>query len=248
MALLAGAKQLIVTMMIKLKNLFAISKKYAGLFIFCQLFLATIHAQLQTGITHKKDTSYTTHSAYLNTKQDNHDIEIVGPFNYSDVEIKKNITYCAVGNRNLALDVFTLKPASTKSIAVIMVHGGGWRTGDRMQHWPLAESLAHLGYVCFTPEYRLSTEALFPAAIYDLKAAIRWVKMNAAAYNIDTSKITIAGFSAGGELAAFMGTTANMPLFEGTPCNTGMNTQVQCGDRYGWYIIFRASRKRGRDR
>ena len=107
-----------------------------------------------------------------------------------------------------------------------MIHGGGWRSGNRTQHWPLAESLAHLGYVCFTPEYRLSTEALFPAGVYDIKAAIRWVKANASTYTIDTSKIVIAGFSAGGELAAFMGTTGNMPLFEGGECNTGFNTHV----------------------
>ena len=100
------------------------------------------------------------------------------------------------------IDAFTPKQSSAKRVAVIMIHGGGWRSGNRMQHWPLAESLAHLGYVCFTPEYRLSTEALFPAAVYDIKAAIRWVKGNASKYNIDTTRIAIAGFSAGGELAA----------------------------------------------
>jgi pectinesterase len=124
------------------------------------------------------------------------------------------------------IDAFTPKQSSTKRIAVIMIHGGGWRSGNRTQHYPLAESLAHLGYVCFTPEYRLSTEALFPAAVYDIKAAIRWVKVNASTYNVDTSKIVIAGFSAGGELAASMATTANMPLFDGYQCNTGISTHV----------------------
>ncbi|MEO7530967.1 MAG: alpha/beta hydrolase, partial [Sediminibacterium sp.] len=89
------------------------------------------------------------------------------------------------------------------------------------QHYPLAQKLAALGYVCFTPEYRLSTEALFPAAVYDLKEAIRWVRNNASKYAIDTSRIIAAGFSAGGELAAFLGVTGNMPLFEGT---SGLST------------------------
>ena len=61
--------------------------------------------------------------------------------------------------------------------------------------------------VCFTPEYRLSTEALFPAAIYDVKAVIRWVRKNAGIYNFDPNKIAVLGFSAGGEMASFMATS-----------------------------------------
>ncbi len=211
------------------KNLFHSMKKLS--FIFCLVFYlfcvgVITQAQSLAGITHKPDTSYTTYSAYTYSKVDNPHIKIVEDFNYNDVKIKKNITYCSVGNYDLKIDAFTPKQSSNKSIAVIMIHGGGWRSGNRTQHWPLAESLAHLGYVCFTPEYRLSTEALFPAAIYDIKTAIRWVKANASTYNIDTSKIVIAGFSAGGELAAFMGTTGNMPLFEGAECNTGISTHL----------------------
>ncbi len=185
-----------------------------------------MNAQSTIGITNKRDTSYTNNSAYNYEKPYHPNIKLVTEFNYDDIDVKKNITYCSVGNRNLMIDAFTPKQSSAKRIAVIMIHGGGWRSGNRMQHYPLAESLAHLGYVCFTPEYRLSTEALFPAGVYDIKAAIRWVKANASAYNIDTSKIVIAGFSAGGELAAFMATTGNMPLFDGYQCNTGISTHV----------------------
>ncbi|MGO4918081.1 alpha/beta hydrolase fold domain-containing protein [Maribacter spongiicola] len=83
-----------------------------------------------------------------------------------------------------------------------------------------------MGYVCFTPEYRLSTEALFPAAVHDLKSAIRWVRSNAKKYRIDPEKIVISGFSAGGELAAFLGTTSNMPLFEGNSCKKNSSSHV----------------------
>ena len=110
--------------------------------------------------------------------------------------------------------------------AIIMIHGGGWRSGNRTQHYPLLQQLAKLGYTCFAPEYRLSTEALFPAGVYDVKAAIRWVRANAGQFNIDTAKIVIAGFSAGGELAAFMATTGNMPLFEGSGGNAGTASNV----------------------
>jgi pectinesterase len=189
----------------------------------------TIHTNGQSlkGITNKPDTSYTTYSAYQKLKKDFPAITIVDEFHYPDVTQKKGIVYCSISNRKLLMDAFVPKAKSLKKIpAVIMIHGGGWRSGNRSQHYPLAESFAHLGYVCFTPEYRLSTEALFPAAVYDIKAAIRWVKANAPIYYIDTSKIVIAGFSAGGELAAFMGTTGNMPLFEGCDANSGATTNV----------------------
>ena len=192
-----------------------------------RLFVTNINAQSLKGITDKPDTSYTTFSAWKQTKKDFPEISIVHEFHYSDVVEERGITYCTINHHNLQIDAFSPKRKSLKGLTVvIMIHGGGWRSGNRSQHYPLAQSLAHLGYVCFTPEYRLSTEALFPAAVYDIKAAIRWVKDNAKMYNIDTSKIVIAGFSSGGELAAFMGTTGNMPLFEGYDCNMGPSTNV----------------------
>jgi acetyl esterase/lipase len=191
------------------------------------LFTITTNGQSLKGITGKPDTSYTTFSAYQKLKKNFPHITIVRRFNYPDVAEKKGITYCTINHRNLLLDAFIPKEKDVKqTAAIIFIHGGGWRSGSRSQHYPLAERLAHLGYACFTPEYRLSTEALFPSAVYDIKAAIRWVKVNASVYNVDTSKIVIAGFSAGGELAAFIGTTGNMPLFEGCDCNSGTTTNV----------------------
>jgi len=190
-------------------------------------FVVATHAQSTAGITGKTDSSFSTYSAYKGTLKTHPDIKIITPFNFTSVAEKSNITYCSLGKRALKLDAFyPKKKASGLSPAIIIIHGGGWRTGNRSQHHPLAQKLANLGYACFTPEYRLSTEALFPAGVFDIKAAIRWVRKNAATYNIDTAKIVIAGFSAGGELAAFMGTTGNMPLFEGTNCNVDMQSHV----------------------
>jgi pectinesterase len=105
-----------------------------------------------------------------------------------------NIAYCTIVSRKLVIDAFyPKKQSSNKRIAIIIVHGGGWRTGNRTLHYPLAQRLAELGYVCFTPEYRLSTEALYPAGVYDVKSSIRWVRRNAAKYNIDPNKIVVAG-------------------------------------------------------
>ena len=185
------------------------------------------HAQSLEGITNKPDTSFTTYSAFQKLKKDFPGISIVHEFDFPGVIKKKSIVYCKTASHNLLIDAFYPKEkVSVKRIAIIMIYGGGWRSGNRSQHYPLAESLAHLGYVCFTPQYRLSTVALFPAAVYDIKAAIRWVRKNASTYNLDTSKIVIAGFSAGGELAAFAGNTGNMPLFEGCDCNRAVSSNV----------------------
>ena len=88
------------------------------------------------------------------------------------------------------------------------------------------QRLVALGYVCLTPEYRLSTEALYPAAVYDLKAAIRWMHDHAREYNVDTTRIAALGFSAGGELAAFLGVTNNNKKFEGSDCSTDQSSNV----------------------
>ncbi|GAB2819631.1 alpha/beta hydrolase fold domain-containing protein [Ferruginibacter profundus] len=179
-------------------------------------FAATATAQMLTGLTGRPDTSFSVYSAYINAKKQYPGISIAGKEKLPSVTNKANITYSKVGKRSLKTDVFYPKQnAAALRTAIIIIHGGGWRSGSRTQHQPLAQQLAALGYVCFTPEYRLSTEALFPAAIYDLKAAIRWVRDHADKYQIDTAKIVVAGFSAGGELAAFLATTGNMPLFEG---------------------------------
>ena len=191
------------------------------------IILKGADAQSLKGITGKPDTSYTTYSAFLSSRKTNPETRMLPEFHLSSITARRNIEYCNVGNRKLHLDVFyNNQKTSTHKIAIIIIHGGGWRTGSRTQHYPLAQKLASLGYVCFTPEYRLSTEALFPAAIYDIKAAIRWVRKNAKEYNIDTAQITVLGFSAGGEMAAFIGTTGNMPLFEGTNCDRGISTAV----------------------
>ena len=165
--------------------------------------------QSTAGITNKRDTSFTTYQAYLSTKKTHPDIKMVEELAPGAVIELKNLRYSFYGEERqdtLFLDAFLHYPKKIdKSIAIIILHGGGWRTGDRSQHYPLAQRLAKLGYACFTPEYRLSTEALYPAAVLDIKTAIQWVRVNAKAFNVDTNKIMVAGFSAGGEVAGMIG-------------------------------------------
>lgn len=195
--------------------------------VVCLVFLPAF-GQSKVGITGVPDTSYTTHSAYVGTRKSHPEIKIVPEFHSPSVKEERNISYCRLGDRKLLLDVFyPAEKAKSKRVAIMIIHGGGWRSGNRTQHYPLAQRLADLGYVCFTPEYRLSTEALYPAAVYDLKSALRWIHANAGKYKVDTNKIAVLGFSAGGELAAFLGVTVADPKFEGGECNLNASSSVQ---------------------
>jgi len=191
------------------------------------LFFGKIFSQSTAGITGIPDTSYNNGSAYRSTLKTFPNITLAPELHTPAIAEKKDISYGTTGKRNLLLDAFYPRAGSkAKRTAIIIIHGGGWRSGNRTQHYALAQHLANLGYACFTPEYRLSTEALFPAAVYDIKSAIRWVKQHAKQYQVDTNKITVLGFSAGGELAAFMGATNGKAEFEGPVGNQNFTSQV----------------------
>ena len=187
-----------------------------------------VSAQSKAGLTGKLDTSYSTYSAFKSTVKQFPDIRIVEEKSFPSVKESRNLVYCKIGNRRLKIDAFipVAKP-KVKTPAILIIHGGGWRTGNRTQHIPLAQHLAAAGYASFTVEYRLSTEALYPAAVYDLKAALRWMRANAKKFNLDVSRIAVLGFSAGGELAAFVGSTSNLAKFEKKDCNAKYSSEVQ---------------------
>jgi len=184
-------------------------------------------AQMTTGLTGKRDTSFNTYSDYKKNIKKYPDIKIVPDSLPASVLRKQDITYCNNGKRDLQLDVFYPKNKAKKPApAILIIFGGGWRSGNRAMHYPLAEHLAALGYVCFTADYTLSTEALYPEAVYNLKAAVRWICANAKQYHIDANKISALGFSAGGELAAFLGATNGDLKFEGSEGNSKYSSRV----------------------
>lgn len=147
------------------------------------------------------------------------------------VQADRNVVYATLlntpfGKRELHLDVFRPKDNALHP-AVIMVHGGGWRSGNRSMQVPMAQMLAARGFVTVPVEYQLSMEAKYPAAVYNIKAAIRWVKANAAKYHIDTTKVAISGCSAGGQLASLVGLTNGIASFEGNQGVTKGSSSVK---------------------
>jgi pectinesterase len=180
------------------------------------LFICTFY--LVAG-TFEKDTSYTTFQTWQKIKKKYPEIKIVSAIQDSNLISNENVVYKTIfsGNgtqRDLHLDIF--RPAQKgKYPALVMIHGGGWRSGNKSMQKPMAQHVSLEGYTTIAVEYRLSLEAKYPAAIHDIKAAIRWIKDNSEQYGIDTTKITIEGESAGGQLAMLVAMTNNVEKFEG---------------------------------
>lgn len=119
--------------------------------------------------------------------------------------------------------------------AVILIHGGGFKAGDKRAKYSLAKELVANGYAAICVNYRLSGEATFPAAVHDIKAAIRYIRGNARTYAINPDKIGTWGASAGGNLSAMMGTSAGINFIDGDLGNhQNESTQIQaCVDWFG---------------
>ena len=128
----------------------------------------------------------------------------------SPSSIKNGFTDIAYATKSETqkLDIYLPNEGKSPFPVIIAFHGGGFYEGNKsIEH--IASGLPGLnhGYAVVTVDYRLSGEAKFPAAINDVKAAIRFIKVNAAQYNLNPNKIALWGTSAGGNLAALAGTT-----------------------------------------
>jgi len=121
--------------------------------------------------------------------------------------------YAQHGVHCLKLDAYV--PAGERLPAVILVHGGGWKSGYRSEFAPMAVRLAQQGFAAITISYRLSGEARYPAALRDVQDAVRWVRAHADELHIDPQRIALAGGSAGGQLASLAGVTLGQGMGEG---------------------------------
>ena len=123
------------------------------------------------------------------------------------VVVARDLTYGTAGGTQLKLDLAVPKEGSGPFPAIVFLHGEGWRAGNRRQMSHFIDGVARMGYVGVTVEYRLVPAARFPAQVEDCKAALRWLRANAANYRVDPGRIGVVGFSAGGHLAAMLGVT-----------------------------------------
>lgn len=140
--------------------------------------------------------------------------------------VEKDVVFGKGGELDLKLDIYRPAAGKQKRMATIHFHGGGFRGGSKESLAERIQPFAALGYVAIAAQYRLSTQAGFPALIHDAKAAIRWVRANAKTLGIDPQHIAVVGYSAGGYHALFTAGTAKLPEFEGSGGNAGVSSAV----------------------
>jgi acetyl esterase/lipase len=174
------------------------------------LFLNVFVMQSQQ---YKVDTSYTIKSTFTKLVKKYPFITIPEIKANPDIKEMFDLVYNQEQDRILHFDAF-INNKKKKNPAVIMIHGGGWRSGNKSQMQTIGKEIAAKGYSCFAIEYRLSLEAKYPTAVIDVKNAIKFIKDNAVKFSVDPNKIAVLGCSSGGQMAALIGTTNDNPIFE----------------------------------
>ena len=142
------------------------------------------------------------------------------------VTAHEDIEYARPEGQALQLDLYR-GAATGPRPAVLLVHGGGWDSGSRQMERPFARRLAALGYVAVPVSYRLGATGRFPAALHDLKGAVRWLRAHSAEYGIDPRRIAVVGGSAGGQLAALLGAGNGVAALEGGAGDPKVSSAVQ---------------------
>jgi len=147
------------------------------------------------------------------------------PTEVANVAIQRDLVYKRINGAVLTLDLYCPEKVSGPLPVIVWIHSGGWSRG-RKERCP-AVTLVQDGYAVASIDYRLTTTAPFPAQIEDCKAAVRWLRANASTYHLDPDHIGVWGHSAGGHLAALLGTSGGVRELEGTGDNMSYSSRVQ---------------------
>ncbi|OBQ52254.1 esterase [Tamlana sp. s12] len=158
---------------------------------------------------------YTIESTYEKLRKNYEDIAPIKPLISDQIFYGENIVYKTVDSTELKLDIYIPKEIHVKMHpAVLLIHGGGWLTGQKENQRVMAQHLALNGFIGIAVSYRLGLEAPYPAAVIDIKDAIKFVKKHAARYHVNPDKLAILGTSAGAQLATLVGVTPNAETYE----------------------------------
>lgn len=143
------------------------------------------------------------------------------------MKLHADIPYVSYGNVTLLLDLHLPREATEPVPVVMHVIGGGWQNCEKSA---AADSWAFLvdhGFAVASIQYRVSSNAKAPANIHDCKAAVRWLRANAAKYNLDPARIGAIGSSAGGHLVGLLGASHGVKELEGPAGNRDQSSDVK---------------------
>ena len=155
-------------------------------------------------------------------------IKLVNAINLTtpdNVEEILDLEYGSGGQHKLQLDLYLPKDRTQPTPAIIFIHGGAWKAGNRRDMKYYCLKFAEKGYVTATVTYRLIGQAPFPAPIQDVKCAVRWLRAHAEKYQIDPDRIVASGNSAGGHLSMMIGYSDD-PSLEGTGGHNNQSSRV----------------------
>jgi len=144
-----------------------------------------------------------------------------------NIKVIVDIEYIEGGGKEQSLDILQpLKPIHQSMSVIVFIHGGAYQGGDKHDGWEYLLPLVDKDFIGVSINYRLSQQAVFPAQIEDCKSAIRYLRAHADKYNLDPKRIGIWGVSAGGHLAALLGTSSGIEELENGPWQ-GYSSEVQ---------------------
>ncbi|MCC6491830.1 MAG: alpha/beta hydrolase [Pirellulales bacterium] len=170
-------------------------------------------------------------SSFLSQGVNGYDLDIPVP---DAVSVQKGIEYGKAGDASLQLDLYSAKDLAAPAPALVFIHGGGWKGGNRQVYHNYCVRFAERGYVAATVSYRLSGVAPFPAAVEDVKRAVRWLRAHAEELKLDPDHMGVAGGSAGGHLAMMVGYSSDAPQLDGNGESSAVSSRVQAVvDLYG---------------
>ncbi len=158
-----------------------------------------------------RDTSFNLRDDYAKNVKKYPFIKAV-PILQEGIEAIRDIPYLSKSKRQLHLDLYRPLVAPRKMPVVIMIHGGGWRSGSKEMMAGFASHLSYYGYTVIVPEFRLSLEAKYPAAIDDIKDVIQWCYKNEKKHQLNNRQLVVLGTSSGAQMASQLGNNVDAAL------------------------------------
>jgi acetyl esterase/lipase len=158
----------------------------------------------------------------------------------SKVATANDLVYTKAGDVELKLDLARPDGGEGPFPAVLVIHGGAWRSGDKASNRGALAEFARRGYVAISPQYRFCPRVTFPAQVHDVKAAVRWLRAHKDEYKVDPDKIGAVGFSAGGHLSLMLGLTGPDDGLEGDVSPGAPSSKVQAVVNYFGPTDFKA--------
>lgn len=142
-----------------------------------------------------------------------------------ELEVTRDVPYALRGETPLRVDIY--REGDGVRPGVLVLHPGGWFSGNKRDVRHLASRLARAGYVAVTPGFRLSGAHKFPAQIHDIKEAVRWMRAQSGELGIDPTRIAAYGYSSGGHLAALLALSDVGDGLEGDSAFPDLSSRVQ---------------------